>query len=241
MHRTGNFQGVVLGSCLAYSPITFAVELTPLSSKDCRALYQSCSCSENECIPDFESKIVDLSSTRIEKLKQGGWEEGCPIALSEIQSVTVLHIKEDGSVQQGELIVARSVAKDVEKVFRALFESRFVIHKMVSIENYGGNDDLSMKDNNTSALNCRNVKGTNRWSQHSYGTAIDINPLWNPYVRSRTVEPPEGAEFLDRNAKVPGLIRAGDPIITLFREIGWKWGGYWRNSKDYQHFSLSGR
>lgn len=239
MHTSGWVQGMV--ACLfAYSPITFAAEPRPLSKEECQTQFESCTCIELQCVPEFESKILDPTPERIERLKKGAWEEGCPISLSEIQSIHMIYLREDGSVQRGELVVARKVAKDVESIFRTLYESGFVIHKMDSIEHYDGNDDRSMADNNTSGLNCRNVKGTKKWSQHSYGVAIDINPLWNPYVRKNKVEPPEGEKYLDRTSDLPGLIHRDDLIVRLFRDAGWKWGGHWRNSKDYQHFSLTG-
>ena len=240
MHTSGWIQGMMVGCLFAYSPITFATEPTPLSKEECQEQFESCTCLEAQCVPNFESKILDLTQERIEALKKGAWEEGCPISLSDIQSIQLIYLREDGSVQRGELVVARKVARDVESIFQKLYESRFVIHKMDSIENYDGNDDLSMADNNTSGLNCRNVKGTKKWSQHSYGVAIDINPLWNPYVRKSKVEPPEGKDYLDRTSDMPGLIKSDDLIIRLFRDAGWKWGGNWRNSKDYQHFSLTG-
>ena len=241
MHTSGWLRGMMMGCLFAYSPITSATEPTPLSKEECQTQFEMCACIESQCVPEFESKIFDLTEERIEELKKGAWEEGCPISLSDIQSVHLIYLREDGSVQRGELVVARKVASDVESIFRKLYETRFVIHKMNSIEHYGGNDDLSMADNNTSGLNCRNVKGTKKWSQHSYGVAIDINPLWNPYVRNNKVEPPQGKDYLDRTSVMPGLIKSDDLIIRLFREAGWKWGGHWRNSKDYQHFSLTGK
>lgn len=40
----------------------------------------------------------------------------------------------------------------------------------------------SVEDDNTSAFNCRLAEGSKKYSKHSYGKAIDINPLENPYV-----------------------------------------------------------
>jgi hypothetical protein len=40
---------------------------------------------------------------------------------------------------------------------------------------------------------------------------------------------------------VPGLIVAGDMVVQSFARIGWSWGGNWSGSKDYQHFSATGR
>ena len=49
-----------------------------------------------------------------------------------------------------------------------------------------------MAANNTSAFNCREVsRRPGVWSQHAFGTAIDINPVQNPYIlRNGTVLPP---------------------------------------------------
>ena len=45
---------------------------------------------------------------------------------------------------------------------------------------YEGRELASLNDNNTSAFDCRGVTGGSSWSEHSYGTAIDINPRQNP-------------------------------------------------------------
>ena len=219
----------------------WALEPIPLSKEQCFSQFQQCTCTSVGCIPEFESSIHDLTPKRIEALKKGAWEEGCPIALADIRSISVLYVREDGTVHHGELVLAKEQAENIVQVFRRLYQQGFVIHSMKSIEHYGGDDDLSMADNNTSALNCRKVKGTTKWSEHSYGLAIDINPLWNPYVRNQSVEPPEGKHFLDRTLSQEGLIKTGDSIIDFFGDIGWKWGGYWTKSKDYQHFSLRGK
>jgi poly-gamma-glutamate synthesis protein (capsule biosynthesis protein) len=230
----------ILCVAIMFQPAS-ALEPNPLTEEECRTRFSSCTCTENQCIPEFEASIEKLTPSRIQKLKQGAWSTGCPIALSEIRSLNLIHLREDGRVLRGELIVAEKAVEDIKRVFARLYQMRFPIHKMQSVENYGGDDDLSMADNNTSILNCRNVKGTSKWSEHSYGLAIDINPLWNPYVRNKKVEPPKGKDFVDRTLSVPGLIRSGDPIVQFFSDIGWKWGGHWTRSKDYQHFSARGR
>jgi hypothetical protein len=84
------------------------------------------------------------------------------------------------------------------------------------------------------------VTGGSSWSNHSYGTAIDINPIQNPYVRGTTVLPPasrDGNYHTDRSAR-PGVITSGDVVVSAFASIGWSWGGYWTSLKDYQHFDL---
>jgi D-alanyl-D-alanine carboxypeptidase len=89
------------------------------------------------------------------------------------------------------------------------------------------------------------VAGTDRWSDHAYGRAIDINPVQNPYVVGSSVQPLNGRRFasIDRgsDAVVPrGVVRSDDVVVSAFAAIGWEWGGDWVNSKDYQHFSSPG-
>ncbi|MDG5473993.1 M15 family metallopeptidase, partial [Jeotgalibacillus sp. ET6] len=66
--------------------------------------------------------------------------------------------------------------------FSALFTQRFPIRSMRLVDDFGGDDDQSMAADNTSAFNCRPVAGSNHWSQHAYGRAVDVNPLENPYI-----------------------------------------------------------
>jgi len=103
-------------------------------------------------------------------------------------------------------------------------------------EAYGGDDMTSMQDDNTSAFNCRVIAGTNRLSRHAYGLAIDVNPLYNPYVKGDVIQPPEGAAYLDRSRDVKGMIHAEDICRREFMVRGWDWGGDWESRKDYQHF-----
>ena len=71
----------------------------------------------------------------------------------------------------------------------------------------------------------------NKLSKHALGLAIDINPLYNPYVKGNIVKPEAGRKY----AKNP-QIKKGDLIYRLFKQRGFRWGGVWRTLKDYQHF-----
>jgi hypothetical protein len=94
-----------------------------------------------------------------------------------------------------------------------------------------------MAANNTSAFNCRDITGTvGRFSNHSWGRAVDINPLTNPYVKGDSVLPPTGRAYLDRTQSHPGSILRGSLIVKEFESRGWTWGGTWTDRKDYQHF-----
>ncbi len=94
--------------------------------------------------------------------------------------------------------------------------------------------------NNTGAFVCRPSRGTTSWSEHAYGRAVDINPFHNPYVKGEVVLPELASAYTDRDAARPGMIGAGDAATRAFQAIGWGWGGNWRSSRDYMHFSADG-
>ncbi len=147
-----------------------------------------------------------------------------------------------GESQTGELVVHADDAEAVLQVFRRLYDSRYPIQSIRTVDEFGGSDDASMEANNTSAFNCRSAVGSGSWSRHAYGQAIDINPLVNPYIKGALVLPPSGGPFTDRlDVHNPAIIRDGDIVVQAFDEIGWFWGGRWNNLKDYQHFSNNNR
>jgi len=153
------------------------------------------------------------------------------------------HWDYNGQVATGELVVHEDWVQEMVSVFDALFAAQFPIQRMELVDNFAGDDDLSMAANNTSAFNCREVAGRpGVWSNHAFGTAVDINPIQNPYasLSGDEVFPPEGAAFIDRSIQAQGGIYSGDAVTEAFAAIGWGWGGDWTSVKDYQHFSASG-
>lgn len=169
------------------------------------------------------------------------WREGCPVHWNDLSAVNVAYWGYDGKRHTGTLVVHDSVATNVVKVFRKMYDLRFQVRRIHPVDAYGGSDPRSMAANNTSAFNCRRVAGSSSWSEHAYGKAIDINPVQNPYVKNGTVDPPAGRDWTDRSDQVPGMIAHGDGVWGAWAYIGWEWGGDWSSSKDYQHFSLNGR
>ncbi|HVL52276.1 MAG TPA: M15 family metallopeptidase [Actinomycetota bacterium] len=165
------------------------------------------------------------------------------MAVEDLRLLTLTHWGFDGLVHTGQLVVAQDQVSNVVTVMRRLFDLRFPIDRMEPVDNYGGDDDRSMAANNTSAFNCREVESSpGTWSEHAYGRAIDINPVQNPYIpRSGEVQPPAGRAYTERSDKRPGMVVAGDDVVAAFRSVGWEWGGNWAGSKDYQHFSSTGR
>lgn len=166
------------------------------------------------------------------------WHPGCPIDPQHLRRVEVAYLGFDSQTHRGALIVNQDLAAEVVAIFDQLLQLRYPIDKIRTVDNYpGADDELSMEDNNTSAYNCRDIPGTGRWSQHAFGRAIDINPLLNPEIDATgAVQPTNAAPYLDRNRTDPGVLHAGDPVVRLFTDRGWRWGGDWRTPKDYQHF-----
>ena len=164
---------------------------------------------------------------------------GCA-APEDLRAVNVSYWGYDGQVHHGRVVVDSTYAEPVVAIFGDIYAARFPIQQMVPIDAYGGDDEASMRANNTSGFNCRYVAGTTKLSQHALGRAIDVNPLVNPYVRGSTVDPPEGAPYADRSGTDQGMIHADDAVVRAFARQGWGWGGYWSGGKDYQHFSVTG-
>ncbi|MFC4783857.1 M15 family metallopeptidase [Nocardioides sp. MAHUQ-72] len=172
--------------------------------------------------------------------------DGCPVRPADLRHLRLRYVDFRGQTHVGELVVHEDQAQQVADVFGVLYDAGWPIRRMRLVDAYGGDDDRSMAADNTSAFNCRRVTGGGAWSQHAYGTAIDIDPVENPYVSGSEVAPPAGRRFatIDRGAASPvpaGVIRADDVVVRAFARIGWAWGGSWTGSKDYQHFSATGR
>ena len=165
------------------------------------------------------------------------WRPGCPVTPAQLRRVTLTHLGFDARPHRGELIVHQDLAPQVIAIFDRLYRLDYPIEKMRSVAHYpGGDDELSMADNHTSAFNCRRIPASGNWALHAYGRAIDVNPLLNPSVDRGGFEPKNAAVYLDRHRIEPGLLHAGDPAVRAFTDAGWRWGGDWKSPIDYQHF-----
>lgn len=168
------------------------------------------------------------------------WRPGCPVGPDELVHLDLSHITADGAIGEGRLTVHRDIADDVTAFFAELYRVRFPVTSITPSASFDGDDDAIMAANNTSSFNCRIVVGGSGWSRHAFGTAIDINPMVNPYVRGAVVLPPSGSPWVDRGAYDPGMLRDNDALISLIRSTpGWRWGGDWFTLKDYQHIDVN--
>ena len=186
---------------------------------------------------EFESTI---QAVPLDVLMRSTWTPDCPVTVEQLAFVTVSHWGFDQRFHTGELLVNAAVADDLVEVFRQLHEIRFPIEEMriIRLEEIDAHPTGDWND--TTSFVCRPAVGSGNWSQHAYGTAVDINPFHNPYVKGDLVLPELASAYLDRAEPRPGMITSGDEVVQAFSEIGWSWGGYWNSLKDWMHFSLSG-
>lgn len=75
-----------------------------------------------------------------------------------------------------------------------------------------------------------NDKHLKEFSEHSSGTAIDINTSFNPFYCAKGTNKYEGTEY-DKY-----VIKKDSLLVKTFKKYGWSWGGEWKNCKDYMHF-----
>ena len=189
----------------------------------------------------FHARVTRISPELRERMTGVSWRKGCPVPIRDLRLIRVSFHGFDGERHVGKLVAHKDATDALVTVFGNMWRHDFKIRRMHLVDRYGADDQRSMRADNTSAFNCRTVAGTNRWSEHAYGRAIDINPVENPYVGSDgSVSPRNGEPYVDRSQHKKGMIHAGDTTVRAFERQGWGWGGYWNSSKDYQHFSASG-
>lgn len=179
-----------------------------------------------------------ISDSLFQMMKDVTFHDDTPVGRSDLRYLRVLHYNSEGSILLGEMICNRVIASDLLEIFRDLFFARYPIERMRLTCRYEGDDEASMTDNNTSCFNSRTITGSSRHSLHASGMAVDINPLYNPYIKAKDGKVvkilPKAAINSDRDS--PYRIEKGDLCYRLFTAHGFKWGGSWRTVKDYQHF-----
>lgn len=173
--------------------------------------------------------IIDSDYTIGDALKE---IDAPPDIMNNLKLIDVQYYSFDGKLHQGQLVIHKDLTNDLISIFKIIREERFPVAKVIPIVHYNWNDEISMEDNNTSAFNYRFIAGTKKLSNHSTGTAIDINPLLNPYIR-KDLHQPVGSVY---NPERTGTITRDGFLVREFKRLGWEWGGDWKDRKDYQHF-----
>lgn len=168
------------------------------------------------------------------------YKKDCTIPFESLRYVSVYYKDFKNETKVGEIICNQAIADDLVEIFYELYQAEYPIGQIRLIDEFAADDDLSCLENNTSCFNYRVISGTTKLSKHAKGLAIDINPVYNPYVTYPNGEihvSPEGSDmYADRNAVFSYKIDENDLCYQLFTAHGFTWGGNWKTLKDYQHF-----
>jgi len=196
------------------------------------------------CFAEYDSHISKITPQVKQRMIEGNsYKKGCPLTLEDLRYLRIRHKNFRGTEQWGELIVHKEVASEVAKIFEALYHADYPIYQMRLVSDFGGNDWRSIEADNTSAFNCRKATGSKQWSKHSYGRAIDINPIENPYIaRNGHISHKASQIYRKRvhqkdTAEDRAVLLPNDKAVKIFKQFGWEWGGDWKGVKDLQHFS----
>ncbi len=178
-----------------------------------------------------------ISDAVFERMEGKSYGEGCNLR-DQLRYLQILHFDFDGKVRVGELVCNEQISDDLLYIFRQLYDYQYPIEKVLLIDEYDADDWLSSSDNNTSCFNYRNTTYGTGLSKHARGLAIDVNPLYNPYITADngSCVPPLGIPYMDRTRDFEHKIDETDICCQLFLEAGFTWGGSWASTPDYMHF-----
>ena len=174
------------------------------------------------------------------------YRENPHIGRDDLRHIRALHWDYDNRMHVGEMVCNKLIADRLVTILRKLFDAKYPIQRMLLPDVYDADDETQMRDNNTSCFCYRSIAATNHLSKHARGLAIDINTLYNPYVKKRSdgtllIRPATGKPYADRKRDFPYKIDRHDLCYRLFTEAGFAWGGDWTTRKDYQHFEWNGK
>lgn len=185
--------------------------------------------------------VSEIPDSVFVRMQGKTFPEGCRMQRSDLRYLRLMHYDGTGRVCQGEMVCNKSIAQDVVEIFEELFRQHYPIERIRLMDDYDAVDEQAMRDNNSSCFCYRTVTGTQVLSKHAQGLAVDLNTLYNPYVKRQKdgtlhIEPATGRPYIDRKRSLPYKIDEQDLAYKLFRQHGFQWGGHWKSVKDYQHF-----
>ena len=151
--------------------------------------------------------------------------------IDQLVLVNVNYRSFDNQIYHGQLVIHKDLASSIRKIFkRILSETYFPITSIFPISMFNWNS--SSRLNNTVVFDWRFVFDSDEISDHSFGASIDLNPVLNPWAREGQVNSPNFP--YDKSKR--GALHANSDVVKIFKEEGWRWGGDWKNSKDWMHF-----
>lgn len=137
-------------------------------------------------------------------------------------SMTTIEVKtrdEDGVMQMRKIRVHKAAVGTVKRIFEEIYNTTdFKIIRKTNFQ-LGG-------------FNHRFVRGsTAALSQHSFGSAIDLNPMVNPMKGSKSKDVDKQT---DSNNNDKEMRTVNHKVVKIMAKYGYGWGGCY---SDYMHFS----
>ncbi|CCM62024.1 hypothetical protein BN381_10255 [Candidatus Microthrix parvicella RN1] len=166
----------------------------------------------------------------------------CPVPIGRLVVLEPTFLDLNGAPRRGTILVARAKAETLGRAFGELYSAGFRIERMDIWAAWWARLDPAAGElvNNTVGFSCRKLQ-SGSWSRHSFGEAIDINPVINPYSHRKYVFPKHPTiDYTQRRTR--GKARVGEvapygPVTSAFWRLRWNWGGDWLTTKDWMHFS----
>lgn len=195
----------------------------------------------------FQSDVKPLPAPVRSEVKARAWHPGCPVPLADLRLLTVMYWGFDRRPHRGQLVVNRSAAAPLARVFLQLYRLGFPIRHMQLANAYGPPSQRPRDGDISGSFECRQAvpspctggRASGHWSNHAYGLAVDLNPRENPYVGCGATYSPTSRRYLDRSRLRRGMVTPA--VVRAFASVGWGWGGAWiGDTKDYMHFSYNG-
>ncbi len=174
--------------------------------------------------PDLRARMVGVS-----------WNPGCPVDPADLSLIQMSYWGFDNQPHTGTLIIHRNLVADILDIFAELYRIHFPIERMQPYEEFG--IGKYGENNVTVGFYCRpDDTDPGKFGMHSYGYAVDINPMLNPSKENNGAWWPAGADrFAPRDPPRRGQISVHSSVFDVFTRHGWIWGGLWRET-DYMHF-----
>jgi len=149
---------------------------------------------------------------------------GCTVCIEDQVKVSIPPLKS--------FYVCKVIAPEIQRTLEGLISSGERIVDIIGYRVGKTRGDVDKQSNRT------------KFSNHSYGVAIDINPEHNG-LYDKCIEFGAGCRLIRGGLWEPGenfeSIKANGLIVRAFKELGYLWGGEIRGrQKDFMHFSLTG-
>ena len=127
--------------------------------------------------------IAKIDNALFYRIKGKSYKDDCPLPLEDLRYLHLLHKDIDGVTHEGEMVCNVYIAAALIDIFQKLYAENYPIEKIRLVDEYDADDEMSMRDNNSSCFNFRFISHTTKISKHGLGLVVDTNTLYNPYIK----------------------------------------------------------